>query len=274
MLKKKVAIICVNYNSYSELNKYIASIDEAINYCVDIDVEVFVGDNSTDKSYIYRVDNAVQLPVNIFPYHENLGYIGAVTRVIKDIGYPSVKGYDYVIISNVDLTLTKSFFKDLSGLNESPDTGWIAPKIFSLSENRDRNPKILIRPSLKRINLLIQMYRFPLLYNLYNKYIYKHRNKSISNHSSNYIYAGHGSFMIFTKKFMGVNVNFEFPSFLFGEEIFFAEIVRSSNLKVLYAPNIIVNDSDHISTSKLKRKIYCKMNYESLKKLKNLFFNE
>jgi len=54
------------------------------------------------------------------------------------------------------------------------------------------------------------------------------------------IYAGHGSIMIFTKAFMMKNLDLEFPAFMYGEEIFFAELVRLSHLETIYVPNIYV----------------------------------
>ena len=98
------------------------------------------------------------------------------------------------------------------------------------------------------------MFKYPVLYKIYYDFIYKLRNKKLQTISDNRIYAGHGSMMIFTKTFMVENIAFRFPCFLFGEELFFGELVRLSNLDVIYVPEIIVHDIDHVSTSRIKKK--------------------
>ncbi len=61
-----------------------------------------------------------------------------------------ISEFDFVILSNVDLTLEKNFFNNLLKLSVEKSIGWIAPRILSEKENRDRNPKILTRPSYKK----------------------------------------------------------------------------------------------------------------------------
>lgn len=274
-MEKSFLILCVNYNSYQELDIYTKSIMSAVTkYAGRLYIDIKIADNTTENISKFEINGQSNVGVQVYSFNQNLGYMGGVMSIIKNMGASKVKEYDFVVISNVDLTLSESFFEELFSLRIERDIGWIAPKIFSLDENRDRNPKIIKRPTYKRIEMLITLFKYPFLYNLYTNYLYKYRNKEISKDSNRLIYAGHGSFMIFTKVFMEKHASFNFPSFLFGEELFFGELARSSKLKVLYAPNIVVNDSDHVSTSKLRRKTYCKMNYESLKKLKPLFVNE
>ena len=117
------------------------------------------------------------------------------------------------------------------------------------------------------------MYKLPLFYYMYYKLIYKISRRNIKITSRQLIYAGHGSFMIFTNKFLEQNSTFKFPSFLFGEEIFFAELCKISNLKVVYRPEIEIVDIDHTSTSKLNRKVFFKMNYESMSIITKQYFN-
>ncbi|MCF8360354.1 MAG: hypothetical protein K9H26_16500 [Prolixibacteraceae bacterium] len=271
----RILILSVNYNSYYELKNFLHSIETALQYAQNvISVDLMIADNTTNNIMSIDTSSFQKNKIEIFTFHENLGYMGAIEKLIEIKGPDSVKGYDYTILSNVDLLLTEEFFANLLNIPTTKNIGWVAPQIFSLSEKRDRNPKIISRPSAKRIQLLLLMYKYPILYRLYSELVYRFRNKKLASPTNNKIYAGHGSLMIFTKAFMKDHASFKFPSFLFGEEIFFGELVRSSNLQVVYMPQIAVQDIDHASTSKLKRKNYCKMNYESLKKLKLFFENE
>ena len=86
------------------------------------------------------------------------------------------------------------------------------------------------------------------------------------------VYAGHGSFMIFTKAFFLKKPKLQYPVFLFGEEIYFAELMRSYSLKVTYIPRLKVFDKEHISTSKMKSDFYYKCNREAIKYLISTFY--
>jgi len=274
-MKKKILFLCVNYNSYDELRGYLISVEEASKICKDkIQIDVVIADNTIEGRKTIDTSNLKSIIVDFKPYHQNLGYMGAVMKLIKDIGSEKVTNYDFVIISNVDLLLTETFFTNLLSKEINKNVGWIAPKILSLSENKDRNPKILKRPSKQHLRKLLTMFKYPILYRFYYDFIYKLRKKKLQTISNNKIYAGHGSMMIFTKYFMLKNAKFHFPCFLFGEELFFGELVRLSNLEVTYLPEIVVHDIDHVSTSKLKRSSYCKMNYDSIKELIKMYWNE
>jgi GT2 family glycosyltransferase len=270
---KSVLFVCVNYNTNELLNNYIKSIAKAkslLNYPLRIDI--LIGDNS---EIFDPVRNNLNKDISVFHINNknNLGYIGGVTRAIKESNI-DLNSYDYVIISNVDLTISDTFFKKMVSLKIGSEIGWIAPCIFSEKEKRDRNPKIIKRPSVGKMKTIALMYRFPLIHYIYSNTIYKNSDKNSTNFSNNNIYAGHGSFMIFTNSFIKKNLNFRFPGFLFGEEIFFAELVRMSKLKTIYIPELIVNDIDHASTNKLKKAIFYKINYQSIKIITEKFFYE
>ena len=115
------------------------------------------------------------------------------------------------------------------------------------------------------------MYKIPLFYYFNFNIIYRFSNKSKSNKAQK-IYAGHGSFIILTQNFNKLFPIIKFESFLFGEEIFIAELCRMSNLDVKYFPDIIINDFDHASTSKLKKRDFFKMNRDSLKYIITKFY--
>ena len=74
------------------------------------------------------------------------------------------------------------------------------------------------------------------------------------------IYAGNGSIFIFTKAFLTHNAPFHYPCFLYGEELFFAELIRKSQLKTVFYPDIYIeNSTPNVSTKSLgfeKRCLY------------------
>jgi GT2 family glycosyltransferase len=270
MTKKEILIICVNYNTHQELHDYVNSLLVSHDLVKDdILLTILIADNSDEKI----INNfSPQLNVHIIYTHseDNVGYLGAVNYAvsINDINFTL---YDFVIISNVDLKVEDDFFLSLKNIQVDKNIGWIAPSIFSVKEMKDRNPKILSRPTKQKILFTIILYAHPVVHNIYTRYVY--RKRKIENHPDNkIIYAGHGSFMIFTRNFFKKVSDLKFPSFLFGEEIFFAELTRGANLHVVYNKSLKIIDSDHASTGKLKSKVCCRLNRDSLKMIISKFF--
>lgn len=268
----KFLIVCVNYNSLPQLESYLVSINAAVNAEPSTDLKVVVVDNSKENS---KIDTSCfSYSIDYLYKGKNLGYLGAAECGIKSES-ECLDQYDYIAISNVDLQLDKFFFVRLSELNiTNKQIGCIAPQILSKYENADRNPKIIYRPSHKNMRRLKLMYRYPLLHYLYTNIFYQLRRKHKMKFTGDYIYASHGSFLLFTNSFSFFLKTFSFPSFMFGEEIFFAENLRELSLKTLYCRSLVVYDSDHVSTKNLKRKQYYEWNYQSLSKLTSMYFNE
>jgi GT2 family glycosyltransferase len=108
------------------------------------------------------------------------------------------------------------------------------------------------------------LFRFPLLYHLYTQTVYRKKVITATQKPQQDIYAGHGSFMIFTSAFFQKCPKMDYPVFLFCEEIFLAEKVRSIGGKTTYCPSIKIHDKEHASTGKMKLSKYCKYNFEAL----------
>lgn len=264
----KLALFCVTYNSYNELFSFLDSVSCAITESGNFDVDVYVADN-TEKN-IKNLSNIYEdapFKLKVFAFNTNYGYMGAISRMVNGI---DCSEYDFIAISNVDLILSKDALSQLLSTNISDDIGWIAPALLSGLEKRDRNPQILKRYSIGRLKLLRLMFKYPILHYVYCKTFYK--RKKMSKYGPMDIYAGHGSFMLFTKSFYSHNKTLDYPIFLYGEEIFLAELCRNAGLRVVYRPNIVIYDEEHVSTSKLKRSFYYKCNYEALDFLIRKFY--
>jgi GT2 family glycosyltransferase len=273
---KSILIACVNYNTTDKLESYIQSLVQAYKHKeLNFNLEILIGDNSDEFRPLTLIIKQKGINISHVNNRGNLGFLGGITHAIKKRSI-DISNFDYFIVSNVDLEVRQTFFERLTDIHVNEEIGWIAPAIISEKEKRDRNPKIIYRPSLRKMKITILFYRFPLLHFLYERLIYKTRKKQQTSELKNdIIYAGHGSFMIFTHSFSDKNKDFSFPTFLFGEEIFFAELLRKDNLLTIYSPTIIIDDFDHASTGKLKRSDLYKMNYDSIKCLtKKFFLNE
>lgn len=263
---KRIAIYCVTYNSNESLVRYLKSIDKSLLKAGEnVAVDVFVADNSENPQTVDVGSMSFSLCLDAM--NGNLGYFGAIRRLM--LSHP-IDAYDYVVISNVDLTLEKDTLKMLAEYECSDTTGWIAPCIYSSMENRDRNPKIMRRYSLKKLKLLRMFFKYPVLHYLYTKTFYK--KKKYVKKPQGKVYAGHGSFIILTAKYFRLAGVIDYPQFLFDEEIYLAEQCLDFKLDVMYVPEIKVMDSEHESTGKMKPKMYYKYNYDSTNYIINTYY--
>lgn len=266
----KVLVLAVNYNSNEKTEAYLSSWDKAAQATgADTEVTVVVADNSEEFEAIQGDWSSIcwmQVPT-----HANKGYLGAVSYVIQKKQL-DLNAFDYSIISNVDLEISQDFLMILEKKQYEKNIGCVAPMIYSLGECRNRNPKILSRPSAKKMYFFRLMYEFPVIYQL-NKVKNYFRNKRERVYKEQLqIYAPHGSFMIFTKPFASFLQSFQYPAFLFGEEIYFAENISKLGLQVLYDPQLKVTDHDHESTGKTHKRIYYKWNAQAMKFLAGEYF--
>ncbi len=249
---KRIAIFCVTYNSYNELTNYLSSIDVASKVAVEtISVDVFIADN-TEKDYVVinNLDAFSNINCQVFPYHQNLGYFGGIQSMMKNV---NLLVYDYIALTNVDLTISEDAFIKLVYLDVDNNVGWIAPAILSEKEGRDRNPSVLMRYSKLKLMMLKFKFDFPLMDFVYNRTFYKRKQIMNRKYSQMDIYAGHGSFILLTKQFFQKCGLINYPIFLFGEELYLAEECRKHSLRVVYNPSIKIYDKEHVSTGKMKR---------------------
>ena len=286
----KVLFVLVNYNSYDALETYIASIGKAIEVAADptIEVKIHVADNSTSQkadahncqlsivNYPLELCSLATIGTQELSHYDNPGYLPAALKTVYSEDYAS---YDYIIISNVDVTLDDTFLTALRDLKADADTVWIAPFIWSPSEQRDVNPKIQERYTKKRLRLLRLLFACPPLYYLYTRTLYRRKvskSEECGVRSEDYklknIYAGHGSFMIFRPEIFQQEPKLDYPVFLFCEEIFMAEMARRIGKKVTHCPSVKVWDKEHASTGLMGLWRYCKYNHDALSYIIRTFY--
>lgn len=275
---KKILISCVNYNTYDYLDDYLKSIDVAAEAVKEYaSVTVAVADN-TEKDYQDIIPSCTNVEVKVFLYHKNYGYMGGAVQVLKDLGENYVKALDYVIVSNVDIQLDASFFLDLLSYDYT-DVGWIAPSVFRLrNNNSNENPFQRKKPSMLKMDAIISLYKFPFVFRMYELFCgVKNSMKAQINKNINEtpypIYAGIGAIFVFTKQMIGKAYPLDFPCFMYGEELYYGYLVERHGLKTVFYPKIKVNDICNVSTSKLGNTRRCKMNYDSLRKLRKIIYS-
>ena len=242
---KKYLLICVTYHSDKELQIFLESVDRAarfVNGKMVVDIQI--------------VDNGEQ----------NRGYLKGALQIYNEKAIE----YDFVSISNVDLELAPDFFENILTV-ETNGIGWIAPDIYTNKINRHENPYMLSRPTKFNFYIWNTIYRNTFIYWFYN-ILHKLKNCKQKAYSACNIYAGHGSFMLFTKNFVIHNPTLHFPGFMYGEEIYMAEITRKTNLSVKYVPTLCIFNIGNVSTGRINQTQKSQWSKESLHAIQKLFF--
>lgn len=267
-----ISIVCVNYNSYEKLNSFLLSLDKALLKCKGIELFVYIADNSNKKE---NFDVNVSFPYKIFDYN-NLGYFGGAFAIINS-ERNEINKSDFTIISNVDLQVDENFFADLTQAKIDLKTAWIAPQIYSNIDKSAKTYRIKFnRPSKKRILFLLFSFKFFLIQKIYRKTFFKNKKGLANNISQDFVYSGHGSFIVLTKVFFEAykNEKLYYEPFLYCEENFLAELILEKNLKVEYIPSLLIYDDEHVSTGKLPSKTFFKYNYKALKYIYTRFYKK
>ncbi len=255
--RRCILLICVSYHSD----------DLAVRL-----VESFLRLRSAGCLHIVVVDNSVNDPelrfagriehpqVTVLAPPANMGYFGAASYALSHYLYRHSLP-DWVIVANVDLTVTDAaFLERLIGYPQASDLAVIAPSIRSRLTGHEQNPFLLRRPSRWRMmfyKYLFRVYWLLILYRLLGvawkrlkglPRMESHSGRDLGTPRTKVVYAAHGSFMIFSREYFVRGGNLNYPSFLFGEEMFVAESARRLGLQILHDPGFQVVHEDHAGT--------------------------
>ena len=273
----KFGIVILHYLSLKET---VLLIDEIINSEAFGKLNIYVVDNgsfnNSGKELLKKYRNFKN--IKIILNDKNLGFAKGnnlgIARAIKD-------GCDFVICSNndIEVKITDKFLNKIIEVYETDrNIAVVGPRILTKS-GEEQNPLLVNRPKFNTLKARI-IYTTKvgkILYYLKNIYVFpfiskikRKRNIIKENLSSGYVYALHGSFLIFTPTFFKHFQGFDEGTFLYGEEIILAEMLYRKNLKSYFLSDIEVLHKEDVSTdfflktfNKNKLKFIVKNNYRS-----------
>ena len=212
-----------------------------------------------------------------FELHEltvNAGYFGAAKAGLDRFLDRQGVLPDWIIVCNHDVLIEdEDFFLRLFAQDPS-SAGVIAPRIQSLPNRVDQNPFMRRRPGRLRwafLRLCFSSYKAAAIWDWLSRmnlalksYRKTHSRKPVGNHNAKQerIYAPHGSFLIFSRRYLQAGGVLDQNLFLYGEEITVAETCRSLGLPVMYEPSLCVLHNEHTS---IGRRI-SRFSYECQKK--------
>jgi GT2 family glycosyltransferase len=276
---QSVVVIGVNYGTDDMALRFVRDLSR-ISKTEDVVIVLVDNTERSDSSELFSGVLSENPDAMCVKPPSNLGYFGGASFGLREY-LRTGQDFDWLIVSNVDIEFSDGdFFTHLRDVDDIENVGVVAPSIWSNISRRDLNPRMVVRPSKKRIKFYKLLYRNFLVTRLYVllskakyalNYVLRYRllaavnvrlaplhfrRKSTENahteDSLKRIYAPQGSCIIFSKLYFLRGGDLNYPSFLFGEEIYVAETVRSIGLRTVYAPQLKVHHDDHVSTNEYR----------------------
>jgi GT2 family glycosyltransferase len=269
MNEGRVLYILVNYFNEAEVARFI--MQELRTQTINKPV-VIVVDNGSNSSLVNN------LPVRnlvVFNPGDNLGYFGAAAFALREFLKKNSLP-EFVILSNADMKFKdKDVLKNL--LSSSPaDADVIGPALVSSTNNKSLNPFYENRISASKLKFLITVFSFYPLYCSYQLlslvYGKMKANGKAKAANSHYVYALHGSMLVFRKAFFEKGGSLEYGGFLFSEELYVAETARERSMKLYLNSSVSVLHDEHTTTGVFKKPKYVRWMRDSLSFIFKTYF--
>jgi GT2 family glycosyltransferase len=254
---KRLLLISVNYRSAESCISLVESILKA-EQCSQIAVRIV--DNCSGDDSVRTLQGAfLSFPnAELFVSQSNLGYFGGANFALHRYLEKNRECPDWVIVCNHDVRIEDlAFFAKLLA-RDGAAVGMIAPSIKAIPRGTEQNPFMRHRPgrwSWSKVRLVSSNYKIAFVWD----WLWRQKSRLKSwfavrrgapQHSKRResVYAPHGSFLIFSRRFFECGGFLDGNLFLYGEEISVAEICRELRLPVVFDPSLQVLHAEHHST--------------------------
>jgi GT2 family glycosyltransferase len=225
-------------------------------------LHVLIVDNLPVTAEIDRICSAVRglHKAEVLESSRNLGYFGAAHFALDHYLAGGHELPNWVIVCNHDVTIDDQEFLRKLLCEDYEAVGVIAPRIQNLPSYLDQNPFMRNRPGRFRwaqLRLVGSNYALATVWDwlwrrksAFRSWFAARRTESTlqKNAEREFIYAPHGSFIIFSRRFFEAGGYLDKNLFLYGEEISVAEICRLLSLPVIHEPALRVLHNEHQST--------------------------
>lgn len=233
---------------------------------------VIVDNNSGDGS-AERIREAVAelRNVELMTSPSNRGYFGAAKWALdQHLAHHSAP--DWVIACNNDIVFDSPAFLNRLLAHDPQTVGVLAPAIMSRLTGLDSNPMILRRPGRirkLRYRFLVSTYYVAWLTQWLAPFVRKGRRRWHVGRSDRRdclarIYAPHGSFLIFSRRYFEEGGFIDDGCFLYGEEISVAETCWRLGLPVIHDPGLKVSHNDSQTTGRMLTRSSYRLQREGL----------
>jgi GT2 family glycosyltransferase len=293
MQSPTVLTICINYHNEEETIGFVRGV---LRQEGDQAQTVIVVDNSvppkTDNPLRRALDSDARISI-MYP-GRNLGYFGgaawALRKYASRLGLP-----EWIIVSNTDICLVQpDFLAHLREFHSAAPHAIVAPAIYSELSKRDLNPYMRTRPTRSRMKRLKLLFRYLPVASTYHilafakAFLLKNyrnlRSATVARAGSvvnanqktllpQQIYAPHGSFVVFSRRYFESGGTLDHGVFLCGEEFFIAETARRLGLQVIYDPRLAVIHKEHATLGRYTSRRLLKFQREATHYVTDTFFS-
>ncbi|MBV1735327.1 MAG: glycosyltransferase [Candidatus Desulforudis sp.] len=265
----QIAFVVVNYGDPSETEKFVMNVQ---NLAGSEKCLVVIVDNESTRESQQRLQQLESgfSHVEVINLEENLFYWGGARFALDHLAKRSTFTPQWIIVCNNDIEIvTEEFINDLLSLDYM-QYGVIAPSIVSTITGRDQNPyrvRQLSRIDQLRFRLQHAHYYFGKLFFWTRKLLCKFRSyrRITSSNAAQEIYAPHGSFVIFSKRFFEMGGYLDGGFRMYGEELTTAEIAKGIGASVLYSPFLKILHREHSTTGSTYTRQTARYNAEAYK---------
>lgn len=252
MRSSSLGIVLINYFNDEEVISFIRL---QLFRQAGMQFEIYVLNNGSKgnelKSFCEKTAG-----IRYFDPGKNLGYIGGFLFVYEQIPKP---GPDILILSNTDIEIDDpSLMAGISVYPFSDSEVMLGPSVISTRTGHNQNPFYVRRISMMKLRLLSFIFSWYPAYFIYAglgvlKAILRRNGSGEETQMKSFVYAIHGSFMVFKSVFLQSYLNeLKDAPYLFGEEIQFAEVACRHNLKIVFVPEFRIRHHEHATTRLFK----------------------
>ena len=200
--QERILFLLINYFNDKEVIEFITT---QLTRQQNIPYDIIVVNNGSSNPNALTNFNFGNNSIQVITPAENLGYLNGA-KFGFDFYYRSNPTPDFTILCNTDIILEDAhFLEKLMHEQKNKNVEVIGPSIISALTHHHQNPMYKERLSLKKIRQLVFVCSHYPIYVLYQLGAYLKRFiKKLSNEKekSGFVYAVHGSFLIFTKHFL------------------------------------------------------------------------
>ena len=272
--KPEILFLLVNYFNEKEVCSFI---NEQLQPDVNNFIDIIITDNGSKETSLLDGIANKYTNVSLLKLGNNLGYFGAANLGLMEYLKANKEPPKAIIICNTDIILQVGFFETLQQKLSTPNFDVLGPSIYSNLLKHYQNPYIAKRIAKGKLRFLHFVSSSYILYSLFTVYhLVKTKLVGRQNEQPNLAtnpYAIHGSFMVFNKTFFEKGGTINYPSVLFGEELFIAEQARKLSLNMVYEPTLRVEHNEHATTGIFKSRKTIAYLHQSYTYLLKTYFN-
>jgi len=272
--QERILFLLINYFNDTEVFEFITA---QLNLQQTISYDVIVVNNGSSNTITLTNLNCGNNSVQMITPPENLGYLNGA-QFGFDFYCKSNPVPDFTILCNTDIVIEDNrFLEKLTHEASNKNAEVIGPKIISTLTFHDQNPMYKARLNIKKIKQLLFIYSYYPVYILYQlgaylKRITKKLTYKNGKQTSGFVYAVHGSFLIFAKSFFEKGNTLRFPSFLYAEELFIAEQCLKSNSKIYYDSDLKIFHKEHSTSGFFKNRKHIQWLKQSLNYIYHTYY--